>query len=106
MMAETLLKLHEQGKLEQFHAQLDEKPQLEDCVIKQIIRSFRHRFFSSSPVVVVAHDNNNKTTEICRGGVVVQFLLLRQRLRPCWRPWTLKFMCFGSRLPILPYISV
>ena len=36
-----------------------------------------HRFFSSSPVVVVAHDNNNKTAEICRGGVVVHFLLLR-----------------------------
>ena len=28
MMAETLLKLHERGKLEQFHARLDEKPPL------------------------------------------------------------------------------
>ena len=38
MMAETLLKLHEQGKLEQFQARLDEeKPaQLEDCVVRGI----------------------------------------------------------------------
>ena len=35
MMAETLMKLHEQGKLEQFHARLDEKPApLQDCVVR------------------------------------------------------------------------
>ena len=35
MMAETLLKLHEQGKLEQFQARLDEKPAaLQDCVVR------------------------------------------------------------------------
>ena len=37
MMAETLMKLHEQGKLEQFHARLDEKPPLlEDCVVQGV----------------------------------------------------------------------
>ena len=35
MMAETLLKLHEQGKLEQFQERLDEKPApLQDCVVR------------------------------------------------------------------------
>ena len=35
MMAETLLELHEQGKLEQFQARLDEKPApLHDCVVR------------------------------------------------------------------------
>ena len=38
MMAETLMKLHEQGKLEQFHARLDEKPPtaLRDCVVQGV----------------------------------------------------------------------
>ena len=37
MMAETLLKLHEQGKLEQFQARLDEKPlPLDDVVVQGI----------------------------------------------------------------------
>ena len=37
MMAETLLKLHEQGKLEQFRARLDEKPlQQAECVVQGI----------------------------------------------------------------------
>ena len=36
MMAETLLKLHEQGKLEQFQSRLDEKPLLAESVIHGI----------------------------------------------------------------------
>lgn len=37
MMAETLLKLHEQGKLEQFQSRLDEKPlQHAECVVQGV----------------------------------------------------------------------
>ena len=37
MIAETLLKLHEQGKLDQFQSRLDEKPlQQAECVVQGV----------------------------------------------------------------------